>query len=473
MLFRVNTSLNKFYVFGLALLFTVALAGCGGGGTKKKAMDTDTGPDTGDTCPAGQIGTPPDCADPARPEANAKSVMAKAMGIMGAEGSTAAPFDTTDANTNYVVAVDPSDGTVTVTDPMGTSDDMDDEELTAGDAPHAIDGDVWAGSTFTRDMEKVIVYTDVKDPTPTDFGEEGTDVSLDANPNDATPPVNQSVAVDADNLAKIKTDGITSVGAGQITVLAAVEDDEGTMDMDETVAAFETDATFDGADGRLKCAGAADCTVTLDADGEIESFGPGWQFTPDDGETIDVDDDDYLHYGFWVESGENDDGDPTYSIQTFSGGSMAYTGSLSALEGSATYNGSAAGVYAQKTTYDPGTGELTGGHVGAFTADVTLEANFGTPTSVAVDDQNAISGTISNLTDGEFALPEDWVIDLETKKFTADSGETTGDGSWTANFFGPATDADGGIQPSGVAGEFVVHFGNGHAAGAYGADIKK
>ena len=36
MLFRVNTSLNKFYVFGLALLFTVALAGCGGGGGKQE-----------------------------------------------------------------------------------------------------------------------------------------------------------------------------------------------------------------------------------------------------------------------------------------------------------------------------------------------------------------------------------------------------------------------------------------------------
>ena len=46
MLFRVNTSLNKFYVFGLALLFTVALAGCGGGGGSKKAMDTDTGTGT-------------------------------------------------------------------------------------------------------------------------------------------------------------------------------------------------------------------------------------------------------------------------------------------------------------------------------------------------------------------------------------------------------------------------------------------
>ena len=44
-----HVSMNKFYVFGLALLFTVALAGCGGGGGSKKAMDTDTGTPTATT----------------------------------------------------------------------------------------------------------------------------------------------------------------------------------------------------------------------------------------------------------------------------------------------------------------------------------------------------------------------------------------------------------------------------------------
>ena len=71
--------------------------------------------------------------------------------------------------------------------------------------------------------------------------------------------------IDTDNLAMIATDGITAVGGGIITVLAAFKDDANTADMDETVAAFETDATFDGAPGTLKCAvaGTTDCTVTL------------------------------------------------------------------------------------------------------------------------------------------------------------------------------------------------------------------
>ena len=98
----------------------------------------------------------------------------------------------------------------------------------------------------------------------------------------------------------IMTDGITSTGAGEITVPAAVEDDEGTPDVDETAAAFETAATFDGALGTLTCAGATDaatgCSVTLDADGEITAFGTDeWIFTPADLVTVDVDDADYLN----------------------------------------------------------------------------------------------------------------------------------------------------------------------------------
>ena len=89
----------------------------------------------------------------------------------------------------------------------------------------------------------------------------------------------------------------------------------------EPVAAFETDATFDGAPGTLKCAGAVGatvCTVTFDTEGEISAFGDGWQFTPADDATVDVDDADYLYYGFWLKKTTDKDGADTYTeVETF------------------------------------------------------------------------------------------------------------------------------------------------------------
>ena len=211
-------------------------------------------------------------------------------------------------------------------------------------------------------------------------------------------------------------------------------------------------------------------------------------FTPAEGATVSEPDDDFLHYGYWVDSSTNEDDDPVRKVQTFAGGSIPYTGDLpnpTDRSISATYEGAAVGVYAQKTAFSPQTGALLTGHVGSFTADVVLNANFGQSTSVAVDDQNAISGTISNFMDGEFELG--WTATLKTKKFTAGTGETSGGedaapGSWTASLFGSSasdfdhddnagTDAIARV-PSGVAGEFIVHFENGHAAGAYGAEKK-
>ena len=109
------------------------------------------------------------------------------------------------------------------------------------------------GPNDDGETEIAIVYTDIDAPTPTKFGEEGTDVMLDANPKTTGENDFQSVEIDADNLAKIKTDGISSTGSGTITVPAAVEDTANTPE-DETVAAFETAATFDGAPGTFKCA---------------------------------------------------------------------------------------------------------------------------------------------------------------------------------------------------------------------------
>ena len=62
------------------------------------------------------------------------------------------------------------------------------------------------------------------------------------------------------------------------------------------------------------------------------------------------------------------------------------------VEGSATYNGGATGVYVKNAHNSDGTLDTaTAGH---FTADAELTAYFG-GTSVAADDANSITGTIN------------------------------------------------------------------------------
>ena len=54
----------------------------------------------------------------------------------------------------------------------------------------------------------------------------------------------------------------------ELTVPAAIDDNDQTMDVDETVEAFETAGTYNGAMGTVPLQRyQSDCTVTLDADG--------------------------------------------------------------------------------------------------------------------------------------------------------------------------------------------------------------
>ena len=326
--------------------------------------------------------------------------------------------------------------------------------------------------------EVVVVSTDIEAPKATKFT---TVYMLDANPNDATPPVNQSLDIDSGNLAMIMTDGITATGAGQITVLAAVEDNDQTANVDETVAAFETAATFDGAPGTLKCAGDANCTVTLDADGDITDFGNGWEFTPADGATVDVADDDYLHYGFWLKRTTDEDGVLTYNeVETFAGSSVAPSGDVTSVTGSATYNGGATGVYV-RNVYKAEDGSVDTATSGHFAADAMLKATFGQVNdadnegTIAPNLLDTLTGSISNfeLSGGE---SNEWSAKLTGEINTSDgtaSGAANGGGdagTFTATFHGPTTDADNDpIQPNSVVGEFGANFSNGSVAGAFGA----
>ena len=71
-----------------------------------------------------------------------------------------------------------------------------------------------------------------------------------------------------------------------------------------------------------------------------------WIFTPDTGATSDVADTDYLNYGFWLMRTTDADGVLTYDeVQTFAGSSIDASASVTDVEGMASYEGGAVGVY--------------------------------------------------------------------------------------------------------------------------------
>ena len=229
---------------------------------------------------------------------------------------------------------------------------------------------------------------------------------------------------------------------------------------------------FDGVAGQYECTGAADCSVTVNAKGEFTAITGVWTFIPayfgeDEksiaGDTeeqiatreddlsvpsVAVPDTDYLHFGWWTQV----DKDGDVAFRTFSGGLERITNNnLADLEGTATYKGPAAGRYAVKTFNSNST--LDSIRHGEFTAAAELTASFGGD-DIAVNDQNSISGTVTDFASRSDDLSA-WSVDLKKTEFTDLTDEFTGgevgggvggspvtSGEWSGQFFGiPAADA--------------------------------
>ena len=221
-----------------------------------------------------------------------------------------------------------------------------------------------------------------------------------------------------------------------------MSDDPSTEDNDESVAATEIMGTYEGAMGVYKC-NAAGCSVTVDGEGTVSAVSGDndWIFIPADGVTVDVADTDYLHYGFWLKRTTDEDGVLTYNeVETFAGSSVAASGDVSSVTGTATYEGGATGVYVHTVDNPDGTrNRATSGH---FTADASLTATFGQTAAqdIAPNQLNTLTGTISDfeLSGGEANV---WEVTLnrsmiDTSAGTA-TGTTTGGGSYDATFHGP------------------------------------
>ena len=437
------------------LVASLALAGCGGGG-------------------GGDGGGPEDEAGTASALTKQRAIMAEAgqatdagLGGSAADGSAVA---------TYRLAISrPSRGTtVEITDSAMTGE---------GDPAfvHAMNLGV-TGRMLVRDNgmgveEVAVVHSDIEAIVATPFAEvHELDLSTDTT-NDTPDPTHEALLIDGTDTAVLGRVMSASFTAGAAGNLDFDHDDASTADVDE---ASEVAGTYDGAMGTFRCNGDAGCTVTLDANGGITAMSAGWIFTPDRGATIDVADDDYLHYGFWLKKTTDDEGAVTYDeVETFAGSSVPESGDVSQVMGRATYEGSAAGVYVIRLRYDPNTGELVNASSGRFTADASLAVTFGQTVAqdIAPNQLNRLTGTIDSFTlsGGE---ANDWSVMLAgvidpaagTASGTAEGGLMGEAGSFGATFHGPTTDESGEpVPPHTVVGEFNASFRNGSVAGAFGA----
>ncbi len=426
-----------------AAALAAGLAACGGGGGGG----------------GGGSGSPPDTAAMERAEALRTAI--QAARATDADGG----FDDTPFMVAPVVTAtnDGTEATISVTE-TGTPDGgtarggafaMDE------DGPRPIAG--WSGARFARAaaMEKLVVYSDVGAPEAAAFTPENLNRLREVSGLTGETVPASGLAVETGWHPVIRAASLDAAPAnGSITHPAV-----GTG----ATAGLEFTGTFGGGAGRYRCSGE-DCSVTLDDRGAPTAMGGAWVFAPDSTAMVLIPDYDHLYFGWWL----NEAGDP-WGFQSFAGaaGFAAGSGNVeAAMEGSATYRGAAAGVWA---TVDISGGQVTAAESGEFTAAATLTANF-----FGAQDAGVVNGEIGSFRDGTGRSLAGWRVTLNAARLTVGeasfAGEaggtvgsgTAGEGRWEGRFHG--TDgADTNPRPSHATGRFDLHFPGAHIAGAFGA----
>ena len=139
------------------------------------------------------------------------------------------------------------------------------------------------------------------------------------------------------------------------------------------------EGSLDGTAGSYSCANSDGCWFGITTTTGNHFVGPGVTFTPTDGRALSVPprtlgsvpNADYMAFGYWLYVPDDVTDSDNYEFGMFaSGGDPFETANLAGLTGTAIYAGDAVGkYYVDGLTDNPTTG--------SFTADVTLQADFG------------------------------------------------------------------------------------------------
>ena len=228
--------------------------------------------------------------------------------------------------------------------------------------------------------------------------------------------------------------------------------------------------------GTFSCTGT--CSVQAAAGGT--TLTGTWTFSTS--ATASRPDTDYLYFGWWVHKNDKDEplAASAFAVRHGSDNTkIALSTGLNALGGSATYEGAAAGKYAD---LNQRVGTATGGH---FIADAMLEATF---EAAGGTTKGGVKGTIDNFRLNDGSDDPDWSValgnkddftntDSTTTTWSIGESEGTADGNWTVSFYdeqpGNAPGGDGSNIPTTATGTFHSEFGSDlKMVGAFGANKK-
>ena len=412
---------SRLKLAGVALLASFALAACGGGGGGTGS--TPTGPTQAEQIAMlqGQIdalrtqlglGADDDLSDSVsdlqdeladlkkqaqdRQDA-ADDAARKAMAATAAKLYAGLEHGLGDTN-NVRTGASDGDGVISVTIGTDAAVPLAEDKKTMVAALHG-----WEGKRHTAEPTgdvgtyEAMVYSNVGDPTEGDpFNEEYT-LNADGETGDITALTGYVTGRVASSnfdqnagakLFKLPTNAVRVVVAG----------------------------SYHGVAGTYYCTPTSGetCSATIAASG-FTLAGGTWSFKPTTptAKVMSVADTVYASYGWWLHKSE--DGKYTASAFATARGTVPAAEGITALRGTATYMGGAAGKYALSSS--------TGGtnDAGHFTARATLEADF---------NADMITGTIDTFigADGE---SRDWSVELK-KSTIGDTGPISSDGTAAA-----------------------------------------
>ena len=307
----------------------------------------------------------------------------------------------------------------------------------------------------------VVVYTNIEAPKAVPFGDVHTLT------NDVL-----TIDADADTDAHVKL-----ISASDFTHTGRMNHDP---DPTSATDIARVRGMFNGASGEYRCTAATATTCgSLESSAGVRLVG-SWVFDPDSGAMAMMVDPSFAYFGWWLNKGttEGVEAGVFHGVTDGTGEAelLAAPTDISALGGTATYTGAAAGKYA----INPGLSSASGGH---WTADATLTADFGNETAPGM-----ISGMIDNFMSGDMSM--NWSVALgktaltATGTFDSATGDpATGDGAvWTIGGVDGAESGawSGGLRAAGDngvptlgTGQFSATHGTvGHIVGAFGVDLE-